>query len=444
MGGEERARAAERAGAIWANAIQGAGQAVAGGFQAYGEQKAEEKRRTEMAKRDAAAVDFVSQWQGDDPKELMVGLMRIGGPDYAQKFGPVAQALKSKPTEDPKSELQGMYVLAQTLQDPNVPDAMKATIWEGAKTRVGPVAVKRGLLPAQVFEGEWTPEHAKVIGAVGSSLGEVLGVKPTPEAKAPGTHVVGGALVDDTGKVIYQGAEKSDTPKTHVVKGALVDDTGKVIYRAPDDPPPTPEELTLNPEGVVLTGYGTKLKEEARRQAKERGIPVFENTTTQVKGVTLKSIVQDAKELDDLLKDEAVAAVIGPALGDPINAARRGIGGVIGRNPKAQRALQLAGMLSDSELRKRTGASAGDKEMTRILGFAVDPSMPLVNLRTNLQGMLKAGARDFKALSGVDISHQAADGPVQVTTVEEYNALPSGTVYIDPNGKRRVKGNAGK
>lgn len=33
----------------------------------------------------------------------------------------------------------------------------------------------------------------------------------------------------------------------------------------------------------------------------------------------------------------------------------------------------------------------------------------------------------------------ASAGPAQITTVDEYNALPSGAEYIDPNGKHKVK-----
>jgi hypothetical protein len=33
----------------------------------------------------------------------------------------------------------------------------------------------------------------------------------------------------------------------------------------------------------------------------------------------------------------------------------------------------------------------------------------------------------------------AGGGPPRVTSPAEYAALPSGTVYIDPNGRRRTK-----
>jgi hypothetical protein len=102
-------------------------------------------------------------------------------------------------------------------------------------------------------------------------------------------------------------------------------------------------------------------------------------------------------------------------------------------------------MLSDSELRKRSGASAGDAEMKRILGFAVSPTMPLGNLKTNLDGMLKAGARDYKALSGIDIGlpdeAPAGGAPVQIKDAAEYARIPPGALYITPDGRTKRKGN---
>jgi hypothetical protein len=59
--------------------------------------------------------------------------------------------------------------------------------------------------------------------------------------RAPGVHVVGGHLVDDSGTVVFSPPEKPavvKAPGVHVVSGNLVDDTGKVIFRAPDKTTP--------------------------------------------------------------------------------------------------------------------------------------------------------------------------------------------------------------
>lgn len=42
--------------------------------------------------------------------------------------------------------------------------------------------------------------------------------------------------------------------------------------------------------------------------------------------------------------------------------------------------------------------------------------------------------------NGVQMAPAQQQGPVQIKGVEDYNALPPGAVYIDPNGKQRIKG----
>lgn len=58
-------------------------------------------------------------------------------------------------------------------------------------------------------------------------------------------------------------------------------------------------------------------------------------------------------------------------------------------------------------------------------GFAPDVSMAIKN-----QALQR---------SGISVPTNAPAGPVVVRTKEEYNKLPSGTVYIDPNGKQGRK-----
>ena len=59
--------------------------------------------------------------------------------------------------------------------------------------------------------------------------------------------------------------------------------------------------------------------------------------------------------------------------------------------------------LSDTELRKRSGAQINEREMQRILRFATDPNRPLGHNTTAVAGLLKSAARDYKALAGIDL-----------------------------------------
>lgn len=86
-------------------------------------------------------------------------------------------------------------------------------------------------------EGPFTPDDQRGIAALQVEAGQVPNIDLPATPKPPGTHVVDGNLVDDTGKVLFTAPKtptKPDKPGTHVVGGALVDDTGKVIYTDPN------------------------------------------------------------------------------------------------------------------------------------------------------------------------------------------------------------------
>jgi hypothetical protein len=69
-------------------------------------------------------------------------------------------------------------------------------------------------------------------------------------------------------------------------------------------------------------------------------------------------------------------------------------------DPEVQRAIQLMTSLSDTELRKRSGAQINEAEMKRILRFALDPNRPLGHNTTAVAGLLKSADRDFRVLAG--------------------------------------------
>ena len=119
----------------------------------------------------------------------------------------------------------------------------------------------------------------------------------------------------------------------------------------------------------------------------------------------ITGIVADAQELDTLLSTEKVKAAIGPGAGRWTQLK----GKFVDLDPDVQRAIQLMTSLSDTELRKRSGAAINEKEMQRILRFATDPNRPIGHNTTAINGLLKSGARDYKALSGVDISGGALE-----------------------------------
>lgn len=224
---------------------------------------------------------------------------------------------------------------------------------------------------------------------VGDALLDVSGAKPTVAYQAPPEPEKPLTLEQQYAKAFASG----DQAQMAAIRGAM--GSAAAATRAPKEVPAA-AEFELNPEGVVLSSYGTKDKNEVRRQARERGIPVFDNATTQAKGVALAGIAADAQELNGLLADPEVQASIGPIAGRWTGFK----GSVASLPPKVRRAMQLLTSLSDSELRKRSGAQVHEKEMQRILQFATDPNKPLDHNTIAVGGILKSAGRDYRALSG--------------------------------------------
>ena len=84
-------------------------------------------------------------------------------------------------------------------------------------------------------------------------------------------YTVDGALVDRTGKVLYQGATKEKERKTAVVGGVLVDaNTGEKIFEAPK------ERKTITVDGAVLDAETMKPLYKAPKEPKE--IDTFKQT----------------------------------------------------------------------------------------------------------------------------------------------------------------------
>lgn len=90
----------------------------------------------------------------------------------------------------------------------------------------------------------------------------------------------------------------------------------------------------------------------------------------------------------------------------------------------------------------------GTKNSWHLKGRAIDIARkPGVSHAQVVEGYRRAGFQVLEQLDEGDHSHLAfaagpskAGGPVHVRSVQQYNKLPSGAQYYDPNGKLRVKG----
>lgn len=421
--GDIAAAGALRSGDIWGSTVGNLGAIAGQAVQGYAQVQQEKKQAEAMKARDAAIADIFSSEAANDPQQLFKALIHVTDPKSAMAMAEGAAELKKMSTAgDPKMAMSALPGIARAFMA--APDSLKPGLWGVVRQSV----ISSGIAKPEELPEQYDPETVK--GYVDFALGLEKPEKPQGLMPvAPGTRV----FDPNTRQEVFAAPERPEKPKPSLAE-IEAEAAARARGTASVRPPETPAELVLNPEGVVLSSYGPKHKNEVRRQAMERGLPVFENQAAQSKGVVLAGIVDDAKELAGLLEQDEVRAAIGPLAGRWAQLKAK----AFDLPPKVQRAIQLMTSLSDTELRKRSGAQINEKEMERLLRFTTDPNKPLGHNITAVEGLWSSGARDYKALSGMDLGQP----PVvpQIKDEAEYNALPAGAVYIDPNGKRRRKG----
>lgn len=407
--GEIAAQGALRSGETWGRVAEQLGQIGGRAVQEYGERK-------EQSKRDAALMQFVQSGAWQDPKAALAGSIKILGPREGPRFAEgLIGAAKMHGAQNPDDARAALPMVSRGLLA--APESMRPGLYGQARQ----LMLSAGIASAESMPEQWTPELLPYVHALAGQGGGAHGQATTERVKQNGVWYERGA--DGAWKQAAGLPAETPAPADLSFEEQMADalkandmnaynrllrvkrDAG-AAGRAPEKPP-APAEYTFNPEGVVLTSYPQSQRNEVRRQAAERGIPVFEGVTTQAKGAVLAGIVQDAQELDSLLRDEKVRAAIGPIAGRWTQAK----GKLWDLDPTVQRAVQLMTSLSDTELRKRSGAQINEAEMQRILRFATDPNRPLGHNLTAVGGILKSGARDYQALSGVDPSGRPADTP---------------------------------
>src|SRR3990170_724885 len=409
--GLARAAGAARSGEIWGDAIARAASGIGGAIADAPRLRAESTEReaaTAFRKRQMVALE-----RGEQREEAVSGA--LGG--YGQEGFDINAAVSSLP---PDAQL-GARKIYQELESSRL-QADESTAYVLAKgahiaeslleTPLQDVGMElvssyfRQHFPQQVERLEATVKEdpSKLKPLLQHLQGQSERFRKELEARKPKTREIktrqpGGGerieIVEDVPGLTRESAPAPEQPLSRIEAEAAARARGT----ARGKPPGGDEEMTLSPEGVVLSSYGPTKKSEVRRQAMERGLPVFETAAAQAKGITLAGIVADAKELNDLLADPEVQAAVGPVAGRWAQAR----GTVMSLPGSVRRALQLMTSLSDTELRKRSGAAISPGEMQRILKFATDPNKPLDHNTMAVSGLLKSAARDYKALSGVDL-----------------------------------------
>lgn len=379
--GDIQSRGALVSGNIWGNALRNVGAIAGQALQQREERKnaeaaAEEERQVEEAF--GAAFEAPETWESP---QAAVKAFTSAGVTPREAFGyaktmETFKELKAQP--DPVKAREGLPGFADMFM--RLSPERRAGVWG---------ALRETLLASNVGSEEaWPVEYSPDLDQ------DIEALRKPETPKAPLTGEAG---------YIQRTYGDNPTPEQFLEGRSAFAKAG----RAPEGPAEADEGYYLAPEGVVLSGLPIGDKNKVQRQAREQGIPAFQTGKQQELGILLAGIHAEALELHELLQRPDVAMSIGPFMGN--------ITALAGRvsdelPPKVRRAAQLMYALSDTELRKRSGAQITEAEMKRLLRFVFDPTRPLDHNILAAEGMLKSSARDYKALSGVDPPGQTASG----------------------------------
>lgn len=95
----------------------------------------------------------------------------------------------------------------------------------------------------------------------------------------------------------------------------------------------------------------------------------------------------------------------------------------------------LTGQLTDTARKEIESVVSGGASAQQILAI----HNTLKTDFANRENAMKDQLAEIKARMGDKKAAPASSGPKQIKSAEEYNALPAGSVYVDPNGVQRTK-----
>lgn len=394
--GDIAARGAERSGEIWGRVAENLGNIGAQAYTAHREQK-------DQQKREAMLGEAMSTFDPQNPMDFYRRTAIAVGPEAAMRVtSGMSSLMKMQQTQQPDPKDAATVVQGLAALEGATPGYLRKN-WATVGQALKPVGAVFGIqLPDD--SAQLPEDFGQQIIALNQGLN-----KQTEQAGF--TLGPGQVRFGPKGEILAQGPEAPAKPENLSAEEAFIraqygdKPTAQQLLegrsrfaaagREPDKPPAT-TELDIPATGVVITTYGTAKRPEVRKQAQERGIPVFESATAATKAGVLAGIYAEAQELKTLMSLDKVKDAIGAASGRWTQLK----GKFVDLDPDVQRAIQLMTSLSDTELRKRSGAQINDKEMSRLLRFTTDPNKTVGHNTTALNGLLKSSNRDYHAMSG--------------------------------------------
>ncbi|AVA22464.1 hypothetical protein [Rhizobium sp. NXC24] len=343
-------------------------------------------------------------------------------------------------------------VMLQQVMRPN--DYGFQTLPDGTIMRTDP---RTGTV-APVYQA--TPKPVEVNGRlVDPVTGRVIADYSNPQVST-----VDGAVVDNrTGQPIYQSHKPMDVnghlvdpvsgqqvgdysnPNVSEVDGALVDQrTGKVLYQGtPKGVTVDPGQSLVNPQtGQVLvqgSGYKpsdvTDLRKEIQQlpsyKSYQQASPVYQSmidtAKTDSKASDLNLVYGLGKIMDPnsvVREGEMVMVNNTSSLPDWLMGAINSVNGGSKLEPGTRKAI-----LTEAKSRMNSYQGMLDNDLNQYRGIVSRRGMNQADVLPVLNSIADVP----------DLTGNAASAPVKVNSVDDYQKLPSGAQYIDPNGNTRTK-----
>lgn len=442
--GRARAGIQERMGADLAEGIGRVGEGIAGAV--------EERSRAEaMAKRDAAVVADLQNWNGD-PKALLASMVKRLGPVDGPKMAQAVMSFQELGNQQDDREIQRLKDVGETAA--KVPFPMFQTLWNTMRSKAPVFERYLGMQPGSLPE-EATPELHEAVKSI-------FGPGPAAPVKLGANEI----LADPrTGKTLLENRPtREEKPDSRSIEARLAEAAASgdaetvnrllsvagrqaAATRAPQqarEPKPA-EGGDENTAFLLQGGTAEKLpigvRSAAVAAARASGgvdstgfVPM--NGPQQQKFSDFMDLRRKAIRLEELIEDPEVKEKLGPIVGRGVSMTKEMP--LIGQSTKVKEAFDLFRDLSDTELRKRSGAAISPNEYERITGFTVDPTKQADSNATNLKRMLEGIEGGLKTIGATNLP-QRKRGLPRVASDSDFDALPSGAEFIDPEGRRRRK-----
>lgn len=322
MSGQARADAAERQGAIWANAVSGVGQTVAGALQ----------RRSEEKKADAKLRDwtsFIESPESQDPKNLYLGSVKLLGMEKGQEAAQAVMAFRTPPHQDPEKELKNISITMRLMSE--LPDEQAAQFYPRATKRYADGMSNIGV-PVERLPAEWSPESApqlrKKMKDIAAAIDRTLRGPQKPIVLSDPERLIDPETYETLVPAVTKPAPEAKLHKVTVpgpggvpVEKLVTEDEMKAgvrAYRAPEKPEQDKLQKVdqFNPEtGETETRFITQADAMAMATGAKPGLSKGPGTAERNRMAAARASIESGEALLSEITSPEFASKLGPIVG---------------------------------------------------------------------------------------------------------------------------------